>query len=448
MKKNIYSFIIILCISVLAVNAQTMHTVNPGDDLIQVVADAADGDTVMVMAGFHKANYDYIRVIDKSIVMMGESGADKPKVYFERINLENTESSDVPVGLTLDGIEFSGFDIDSVTGEENTEGDLIGEYFINLDGSLKTFTDIIAKNCIIRNVQVTSLRGDRSNYTGNGFEFDNCVIHDIRDANDNGYPPFRLNKDISFEYFKLTNSTMYDVVINIIDCENLTGFPLDVTVDNCTFYNFGGKKPGEYIFDFKASTDLSFTLKDCIFANTADDPTASPDPITVYGFRFPEDGPDINTVISTTAFTADANFDASGVDDVVWDQKLYVYEDVDPGFTDPDNGDFTLPSNSDLLTSSEEGSIIGDPRWDPNATGIETEILSNNVKIYPIPTSGNVTIHLKRDNTIKIFSVTGQIVYSEFLKAGKNNINISNLNRGMYIVTDTNNKFLSKLLIK
>ena len=149
-----------------------------------------------------------------------------PIVYFDKIELDSAYAN-----VVIEGIEFSGASVDTLTGEEFPDS-LENDYFINLASGLGSFGTIEVRNCIIRNIRRAVLRGDRANYTGTGFIFDNCIIYDVRDTEDNNYGPFRLNKNIQFTSFTLTNSTLYKVVNRILDCENLTGFHQDILIDN------------------------------------------------------------------------------------------------------------------------------------------------------------------------------------------------------------------------
>ena len=77
MKKITLLFIVFVAAGLMTLQAQTTHTVAPGDDLIQIVANAADGDIIEVEAGVHKANSDYIRIIDKSVTIKAADDAEE-----------------------------------------------------------------------------------------------------------------------------------------------------------------------------------------------------------------------------------------------------------------------------------------------------------------------------------------------------------------------------------
>ncbi len=443
MKNKIYFLILFLCAGIYSLSAQTEHVVHPGDDILQIVADASDGDIVTITPGFYKANQDYITILSKSLTIRSVPGMAMPKVYFKRISLEGDN-----VNLTLDGIEFSGFDVDSLTGVEDTE-DLVAEYFINLSDDLNSFGDIIVKNCIIRNIKVAFIRGDRKNYTGNGFEIDNCIMYDQRDGNSNDYGPFRFKTNIQFDYFTLKNSTIYDVVNRFLNCEALTGFHMDILIDNCTFYNISGKmaKGNNYLFDLRVADDLSFITKDCIYGKTNDDPAAYPD--SIKGWYFEEDGPTLYTVMMTTVFAPDFILNQYGLNDVVWDMKAYVEEDFDPEFADPENGNFRLPAESPLLEASEEGGIIGDPRWHPDLSSIHENTSDfKQLKILPNPAENILSITVDNDQQALLISVIGMEIKTLELKKGVNEIDISDLSSGMYFLKPQGDYKTEKLIVR
>ncbi|MDB4048318.1 endonuclease [Polaribacter sp.] len=78
------------------------------------------------------------------------------------------------------------------------------------------------------------------------------------------------------------------------------------------------------------------------------------------------------------------------------------------------------------------------------------DAIFNTYKMYPNPTNGN-TLYFKttKDINIKIYNAIGQIVKSENISENKNNIDISNLSKGIFIIKiyfgSTN---ISKKLIK
>ncbi len=204
----------------------------------------------------------------------------------------------------------------------------------------------------------------------------------------------------------------------------------------------------------KQQPQCDFELTDCIFSKLNREPDVQTgDPVEIYGFRFPANGPDIYTKITTTAFGTDVVFDKAGVDDaangVIWDVNSYIYADTDPQFADPQNGDFTLPENSDLLQASAEGKIIGDPRWDPNApNGIFNAKQAALIKIYPNPSSSNVFVQSEKVMNVQFVSAIGQTVKQIRLNKGINELDVSDLNQGVYFIMTSKGQLINKLVVQ
>ena len=449
MKTKIYITIILFCVFLIKNYSQTTTTLSQGDDLIQAVADATDGDIIELEPGFYKANRSAVLINNKSLTIKAtDDASEKPKVYINKIELDSTLVN----SLTIEGIDFSGYEIDSTTGAELDT--LNNDYFINLASGLQQFGTITVRNCIIRNIYRAVLRADRSTYTGTGFVFDNCIIYDIRDAEDNNYGPFRLNKNIQFTSFTLTNSTIYNVVNRIMDCENLEGFHQDILIDNCTFYNFGGKADNRYLFDFKLNDDLNFIISDCIFGKTNTKAGDGVTDIVLNGFRFTKaddegnQDPD-NIELTTTAFTDEFVIHGGFMADYEWNRYEYNLEELDIDFADPDNGDFTLPDDSPALTMSADLGVIGDPRWGPQST--EKINISNKLKYetYPNPASSELFINNPSNSSIvNIVSTIGQTLLIVELNNGINTIDISNLNKGIYFIISEDGEYFNKLIIQ
>ena len=84
------------------------------------------------------------------------------------------------------------------------------------------------------------------------------------------------------------------------------------------------------------------------------------------------------------------------------------------------------------------------------STASVADNLLSDIKIYPNPANGN-TIYIKTTNNtdVNIYNVLGKMVKSIEITAQKNNIDISNLSKGIYIVKMTvDNISLTKKLIK
>ena len=129
--------------------------------------------------------------------------------------------------------------------------------------------------------------------------------------------------------------------------------------------------------------------------------------------------------------------------------------------TDNFAANITLRRSNDItrpnIVYSEQGEWIA---FDQNtvddigshngSTASLADNLLSDIKIYPNPANGN-TIYIKTTNNtdVNIYNVLGKMVKSIEITAQKNNIDISNLSKGIYIVKMTvDNISLTKKLIK
>lgn len=84
-------------------------------------------------------------------------------------------------------------------------------------------------------------------------------------------------------------------------------------------------------------------------------------------------------------------------------------------------------------------------RIDLNTVGIVdfSKNQINHLKVYPNPTQGNVTIdlpeNLNKSYTIDVYSLSGSKVYSKLITRNDNQLNLENLNNGIYIMRLENN---------
>ena len=72
-------------------------------------------------------------------------------------------------------------------------------------------------------------------------------------------------------------------------------------------------------------------------------------------------------------------------------------------------------------------------------TGIDAKNSIVNFNIYPNPNNGTFTIDTETELNVTIVDVLGKTVYSSKLTNGKNQINLTNLVNGIYIVKAENN---------
>ncbi|UCG27729.1 MAG: DUF4957 domain-containing protein, partial [Bacteroidales bacterium] len=385
-----------------------------------------------------KAAYREI-VIDKSLTIKGEEGQPRPVVYLKRFDLAGTD-----INVHLEGIEFSGATVDSLTWIEDTVT-LRGEYLLNLTTDLNSANVLSVKNCIIRNLTRSALRGDRKAYTVDTIMWDDCIFYDYRGGGD--YGPFRTKSQITFNTFIVQNSTFHKMLNKLIDCQDIVSYPMKIFVENCTFYEWGGGKSGQYLFDIQDNDQAELYIHSCIFGKTNDDPNATPDPITVNGFRFL---PEAYAEITNTAMTVDFVLTDSTYEEVGWDKTEYNLVDVEPGFAYPDTGNFTLPMGSDLLIMSPSGGIIGDPRWDPALVYIpQIPPAGTGMKVYPNPAFGFIHVVVEKQDVLSLYSSIGIKMKEYQVNSGLNTLDLEKLPPGFYFLrADSNKEKISKIIIR
>jgi hypothetical protein len=137
-------------------------------------------------------------------------------------------------------------------------------------------------------------------------------------------------------------------------------------IDHCTFDNFGGTDPG---MDYKGIIEVKdyyfpWTITNSIFSNFQDSTK------TALNFKTPQTSA-VTNVMHTCQWRCGV---PPYTTEPLW--PGYVFHDTitgDPKYKDAANGDFTLPTDSPLLTFGSDGGPIGDPRWAKKTTEIRRE---------------------------------------------------------------------------
>ena len=411
MKKLIYFLTLLPLLGFLQARAQIV--VNEGDDLIQAITDAPDGSEIVVMPGVHVANEAEIR-IDKSLTIRGETGEPKPLVYIQELGISGTD-----VNITLEGIEFSGATYDTVT--------LMGDYLLNLTDTFHSAGELTVRNCIVRNFTRSVIRGDRADNTVGSILIDDCIVFDLRGGS--SYGPFRLKSKIVFDEFTIQNSTFHHIQGPLVDCKDMVSHAAIVEVNHCTFYKWGGIIADKYLFDFASNDQASVIITNSILAKTNND-----DATNVWGFRL---GVVAYKELSFSVMTPDFSLDDSTYTDVEWDNQDYTFADYEVDFVYPDTSNFSIPLGDDLYEFSDEGTLIGDPRWSLIVEpGDVNDILgSDRFTVYPVPARDQLFLMNGGNGIVEIFNSLGMKIDEIHLRnASVYSLDISDYQSGMYIV--------------
>ena len=85
-----------------------------------------------------------------------------------------------------------------------------------------------------------------------------------------------------------------------------------------------------------------------------------------------------------------------------------------------------------------------------SSPGSPSKSVIQNISVFPNPANSEITVENARESKILIFNIIGQIVYTGFIENSKQNIIISNLLSGQYLIqlTDANGYRINKIFIK
>lgn len=115
-------------------------------------------------------------------------------------------------------------------------------------------------------------------------------------------------------------------------------------------------------------------------------------------------------------------------------------------------GGYQVLSNGVLIPGMSGGNFTSSEtkpfRVDNSLSVSENQIA--NVTIYPNPSNGLVNVVLQEDMQIKVFDITGKVVYQNTLATGTSQLNLAHLQSGAYIVnfTGNNTSASQKLILK
>lgn len=135
-----------------------------------------------------------------------------------------------------------------------------------------------------------------------------------------------------------------------------------------------------------------------------------------------------NTIICGPPFQGTATLTASGASTYTWNtsangSSIAVSPSVTTSYT-VTGTDANGCSNSSVITQSVS-----------TCTGIDgSKSITTQVKLYPNPNNGLVTIELPFEAKLEIINMLGQTVYSENISGGKHEINMNTQQNGVYFV--------------
>lgn len=318
-------------------------TLVPSDDLNEIFANAEDGEIFLLEGGTY-ATQGLIN-ISKSITLKGLSSSNRPVLNVQFVILEGVTD------VTISGLELRGKYTDTAT-----SGDMLLDHTIQItpiDGTdLGNFEMI---NCLVSQYNKSFIGASSGAWTIANVVVNSCVVDSIYG---NGGDIIDFRKSFA-ENISIVNSTFSNCSIdgnkrqfirfdgsdkgpNTYDDGNHTP---TIEVNSCTFYsvlNFENSSAQQFFYVRWINTDEVLISTNNLFVNMG---------TTVYGR-------DSRCETTQKTFGNNNYVNAAGL----YDNSMIVYDDsshteLDPGFTDATNGDFTI-SNQTLIDNA-----VGDLRW-------------------------------------------------------------------------------------
>ncbi len=339
--------------------AQQRIDVEAGQNtLLDAISQAMPGDTlVLTTDGGQYQNDDELR-LELPLTIMAAPGLMNRPVLTNNGTDGTKDIIRMYNDLTLIGLEFDGLahqGEQTKYGIRNSSGSdqdnlkdgyvlkILDCYFHDFvhgsDGNaFRAYYDTMADSIIIRNTMVKNTGKEAIR---------------VRDE-DNERPGFGF---FNVKYFEISNSTFWDIKNDAIsvyggDEDPNTPGP-EVVIDHVTIHN-----AGHYLINLKDVENAKVT--NTIMVNNYDIVNATGKTL---GAPWLVPGA-VLAFSDTLNVSDDGDWTGDRGDPTI--ESLYA---VDPMFTDPDNGDFTLMSGSPLIGAGMDGATLGDPRWWPAGIG-------------------------------------------------------------------------------
>jgi hypothetical protein len=415
------------------------------------VAAAAAGDVIVLQNG---GQYDIISplVIDKKLTIKAETAPELPAL--ENMPIISNMFTSIQVFALNENCDLSliGIDVDAFG----------GSFVFDPMGASDHTVNLYVNRCRLHNT-TDDIFNDDGSYTNNitlgNLTIQNSFIYD----SGSGHGIYTKNFNSNGSEWVFENVTMWNLgqqftwirvygedATQPITFNHITGYNLSTSADDKELIGNDEKTAEDEIPE--ANLDIDF--KNNLYANQASGNDGSLIFKNANGFH------DI-TINNNVLYECQP---------ILNQEQLSLSDNqdgVDPSFTDPDNGDFTV-GNSDLYDAADDGEIVGAVYWHPDfvddfndvGTSVQDLAIENNmdVLVYPNPFTNelNLSIDLKMrsDVSLNIFNVNGQSVKAfsyGSLSVGKHELkcNSSQLSKGVYFYrVDTGNGFVNGRIIR
>ncbi len=435
MKKLVLFFAVIMIIIAQVAMAQT--SVTPGDGTLRQAIEAAQSGEVLqlVPGGIYSesTNDDFGTMTDKTITIEIESGGTEPA----KVQILKASTDDDPTSFFVlaDGssIILKGLELDGSFNGNASAGALINFDVGQFPGNT-TIGKIQIENCSIHDLTDHIIKAGNSEMRGylviDSTLIDNVVI---QNTGTSIYYKYAGANFISVKNSTFNTIFSYGLRIAGPGESTMTENTPTVVIDQTTWYNTGTTDGREMVVLEKGPNLNPWTVTNSIFVKQI-----NKDKI----------------VVNIKETTGDSLGTITNI--CMWDVGKKAWRNhtvrdtvtMDPQFADPDNGDFTLPAGSPLLTFGSDGQAIGDPRWATNAPSTvkpESDLmapvtfsLSQN---YPNPFNPetNIAFSLAKSgrSNLSVFDLLGRevaVLVNGNLSAGEHSIvfDASQLPSGVY----------------
>jgi hypothetical protein len=423
LKKILILFTIGFILNVNWAQAQTIITVEPGDGTLSDAILAADSNDVLQLSSggiytltsestFGKIHFPLTievepNATEKAKIQLGAGASVSKKYYFFVIN----DSA----ALTLKGLDISGL-LDS-----NAVASSMLVFDARPDPSKAHIGNFRFEDCIFHDFKDYIVHGMKNDYA-RGLIQDSVFINNVTVYNAKHFLQY---KHVSLHHLEMTNTTVYHLkgmalkigkigYRCVLQSPNKPYIPIsDETItptgfiDHCTLDDLGDIH-GHVQVDNAYHT---LVVSNSIISNQQQfkqPPLYFLDPIA-----------DTAVIVQNTCF-----WNCGPPNDDVGGSNWIGYQFLDtmiiePNFLDPENGDFTLPEDSPLLTAGTNRDPIGDLRWVPeSALSGNHKDLALNAFNYPNPfvERTNISFNLKEDGlaVVRIMDINGTVISTLF----------------------------------
>jgi len=312
--------------------------VYPEDDLGAAIAAAEEGETLVLLPGEYLA-YSGTISLDKSISVKGLYPYDKPIVHVA------FELKDAAQTLNLVNLEMNGNYTDTETGEKSMLSSAI-----QYGTSDVAFGSLVIQGCYIHNFSKSLISDGGEAFEAASILVDDCIVTDI--LNDGG--DFIDSRKSYFARLTVQNSTFSNcATVSTRDFIRMDGSTKGNTYDdgtrspeiaviNCTLHNVMNSTSSTKRLFYVRWSQHTIESKNNLFVDMG---------VSVYSNQSLTLQPECSF---NNYFNADGYITAEAG---VLTDNSGNYTTLDPGFTDPANGVFTV-TNQTLLDNQ-----VGDPRW-------------------------------------------------------------------------------------